>query len=54
MALLFLARMSTVPSGIIVNVSRSPERNERPSRITLGIVVCPLLVNDESPVMASP
>lgn len=48
MTLLFLTRISTVPSGSIVNVIRSPGFMPRLSRISLGIVVCPLLVKVES------
>ncbi len=38
-------RITTVASGINVNVIRSPAFMARLSRIALGIVVCPLLVS---------
>jgi hypothetical protein len=43
--LLDFTRMTTVESGISVNVIRSPVFMERLSRMFLGIVVCPLLVS---------
>jgi hypothetical protein len=45
MTLLFLTRISTVPSGIGVKVIRSPAFKRRLSRIALGTVVWPLLVS---------
>ena len=53
MTLLFLTRISTVPSGSIVKVIRSPAFMLRLSRMSLGIVVCPLLVSVESLLMMS-
>jgi hypothetical protein len=37
--------MTTVASGIKVKVNKSPAFNDKLSRISLGIVVCPLLVS---------
>jgi hypothetical protein len=41
-----------IPSGINVNVILSPALIPRPSRIGLGMVVCPLLVSVASVLMA--
>src|SRR4029077_6419997 len=49
--LLFLTRIRTRPSGINVNVMRSPAFMPRLSRICLGIVVWPLLVRVASVLM---
>ena len=49
---LFFTRMTTTPSGINVNIILSPALIPRPSRIGLGIVVCPLLVSVASVLMA--
>jgi Mg-chelatase subunit ChlD len=51
--LLDFNRMTTVASGIKVNVIRSPAFMERLSRISLGIVVWPLLVSVASFDMGS-
>src|SRR5438067_12059972 len=51
MTLLFLTRIRTRPSGITVNVMRSPAFMRRRSRICLGMVVCPLLVRVASVFM---
>src|SRR5580658_9518859 len=49
---LFFTRMTTTPSGSNVNVILSPALIPRPSRIGLGIVVCPLLVSVASVLIA--
>src|SRR6185437_2159569 len=48
MTLLFLTRSSTVPSGIIVKVIRSPAFMRSRSRMSFGMVVWPLLVSVDS------
>jgi len=45
---LLFTRMSTVPSGMNVNVIRLPDFMASLSRIPLVIVVCPLLVQVDS------
>jgi hypothetical protein len=49
---LFFTRMSTTPSRINVNIILSPALIPRPSRIGLGMVVCPLAVGIASVLMA--
>src|ERR1035438_10544302 len=49
---LFLTRIMTAPSGIRVKVILSPAFIPKLSRMSFGIVVCPLLVRVASVLMA--
>lgn len=48
---LVLARITTVPSGMGVNVSRSLGLRDIDRRMSAGIVICPLLVSVASDML---